>query len=96
MHRKIRSLENLLKSYDSVIGETGLGLTDMEFFDINSVASAAGSEFLKGNARAISMMSMELYYHSFMVLKQRLETIKDEYLSIKEFLEFHGPKAGIH
>jgi len=80
-----------------VTGETGLGLTDMEFFDVGTLTKLDVSrDALKKDARAISMMAMVLYYDSFRILKKRISDAKDEWLSMKEFIEFHGPQGQVH
>jgi len=94
---KFSRIEKSLSEFDGVIGETGLGLTDPEWFDPSTVVSLSHAKSaLKADSRAISMMSMVMYYDSLRALKERVANAKDEWDSIKEFLYFHGPKAGIH
>lgn len=94
---KFSRIEKSLREFDGVTGESGLGVTDMEFFDVSTLVKLSHSKSaLQKDSRAISMMAMVLYYESFRVLKQRVHDLKDEWKSIQEFLNFHGPKGNIH
>jgi hypothetical protein len=76
---KFERIEKSLSLFDGVTGETGLGLTDMEFFDIETLVKLShAKKALQRDSRAISMMAMVLYFESFRILRKRVQDLKDE------------------